>query len=152
MKLIGDNITAKLDEKGRMAIPAAFKKRLLLAEVNSFVLKKDNENDCLLLYPMKEWEEKDAFLKAKLNDFDPRHKRFKAEFYRNTSEVEMDGSGRLNLPQKLLSMVGIDKDVLVKGGGEILEFWNPDTYEGAALSPDEFAKLGQDIFGNDPVF
>lgn len=151
MKLIGDNITAKLDDKGRIAIPAVFKKRLLASDVASFVLKKDNENECLLLYPMKEWEDKDAFLQANLNDFDPRHKRYKAEFYRNTSEVEMDGSGRLNLPQKLLQMVGIEKDVLVKGNGSILEFWNPDTYEGVALSPEEFAKLGQDIFGSSPI-
>ncbi len=150
MRLIGDNTTAKLDDKGRMVIPSAFKKRLLSEEVKSFVLKKDNENACLLLYPKSVWDEKDTILNERLNDFNPSHRRFKSEYYRNTCEVEMDSNGRLNLPAKLLEMVGIDKDVLVKGGGVTLEFWKPETYESTALSPDEFAQLGQDIFGGDP--
>ncbi len=151
MRFIGDNITAKLDDKGRLVIPSAFKKRLLSEDAKSFVLKKDNENACLLLYPKLIWDDKDKFLNEKLNDFIPSHQRFKREFYRNTCEVEMDSNGRLNLPDKLLKMVGIDKEVLVKGGGAVLEFWKPETYDDTALTPEEFAQLGQEIFGNDPL-
>ncbi len=151
MKLIGDSITAKLDDKGRMVVPSVFKKRLLSESVTSFVLKKDNEDACLLLYPKFVWDEKDKFLSERLNDFNPSHQRFKREYYRNTSEIEMDGNGRLNLPSRLLEMVGIDKEILVKGGGVVLEFWKPDAYESTALSPEEFSKLGQEIFGSDPL-
>ncbi len=151
MKLIGDNIIAKLDDKGRMIVPAQFKKRLLADNVTSFVLKKDNANACLLLYPREVWDEKDKYLSARLNDFDPAHKLFKSEFYRDTFELDMDGSGRLNLPQKLLDKVGIEKELLVKGSGANLEFWKPEVYEGEALSAEAFMKLGKEIFGSDPI-
>lgn len=149
MKLIGDNVIAKLDDKGRVIVPALFKKRLLAAEVTSFVLKKDNSNECLLLFPRSVWDEKDKYLNSRLNDFDPQHKLFKAEFYRDTFELDMDGNGRLNLPKKMLDKVGIEKELLVKGSGVNLEFWKPEVYEGEALSAEEFMKLGKTIFGSD---
>lgn len=149
MKLIGDNVKAKLDDKGRVIVPALFKKRLLAAEVTSFVLKKDNSSDCLLLYPKNVWDDKDDYLNSKLNDFDPAHKLFKAEFYRDTFELDMDGSGRLNLPKNMMEKVGIEKELLVKGSGTNLEFWKPEVYEGEALSSEAFMKLGKEIFGSD---
>ena len=97
------------------------------------------------------WDELDEFLEKNLKKFDPKHIRYKAEHYRNVCEVEMDVNGRLNLPTSLLNLAGIDKDVLVKGAGDTLEFWNPAVYENTSLSPEEFAQLGQEIFGDDSI-
>ena len=45
------NIEAKADAKGRVFIPATFRKQLQAASEERLVLRKDVYQDCLVLYP-----------------------------------------------------------------------------------------------------
>ena len=46
----------KVDAKGRLMLPVAFKKQLAPVTENGFVLKRAVFQPCLELYPMQEWE------------------------------------------------------------------------------------------------
>ena len=61
------NIEAKADAKGRIFVPAAFRKRLQGANEEFLVLRKDIFQDCLVLYPGTVWENEIETLRARLN-------------------------------------------------------------------------------------
>ena len=65
------NIEVKADEKGRIFVPATY--RRILAEMGSkrLVMRRDTDNECLIFYPEQVWNEKVSGLRAVLDEWDP---------------------------------------------------------------------------------
>ena len=61
------NIEAKMDAKGRLFIPAQFRRQLQSASEERLIMRKDVFQDCLVLYPERVWEDELNELKTKLN-------------------------------------------------------------------------------------
>ncbi len=148
MSFVG-NFTVKTDAKNRMALPAPFRKMLNEGEKTSFILQKDIFQNCLILYPLDEWNLQMERLRKSLNPYNSKHKRFKSQFLRNTAEISLDSGGRILLPQKLMQLVDITKEIEVAGADTTIEIWNKKTYEEYSLESDEFATLTEEILGND---
>lgn len=148
MSFVGD-YTVKADVKGRVAIPSAFRKLLENEVGERFVFQKDVFQNCMNLYPIKIWENKVAELKRKLNNYNRNHKRFRAQFFRDTAEVEMDKSGRLLFPKRIAEVMGLEKELVLAGVDEYIEVWNKTIYNENAMSDEEFAQLAEDIMGKD---
>jgi len=91
---IGD-YTAKVDAKGRIVLPSAFKKQLDPAANERFVVKKDVFEKCLVLFPMDEWERQVAIIRSKLNPYNKEHNRFLRGFYKVTAELALDSNNRI---------------------------------------------------------
>ena len=113
---------AKIDEKGRLKVPARFRQKLVElygADVFMTVVREGQLN----IYPMKEWEEKEQAF-AKVPDSLPEKHRFMltANYYGN--EKTVDEQGRLPIPQHLRDKVGIDGEVAVLGMGKMLVVMN----------------------------
>jgi MraZ protein len=83
---IGD-YTVKLDSKGRLSFPAAFKKQMKDASSEGFVLKRDVFEKCLILYPMEEWERQNAMISEKTNPYNKEHAKFLRMFYASTQKI-----------------------------------------------------------------
>ena len=66
VKFIGE-YTAKVDDKGRIVFPAAFKSLMPSDEPMMFVVKKDIFADCLEMYTWSEWERQSEETKSRLN-------------------------------------------------------------------------------------
>ena len=66
MQFLG-NIEAKVDAKGRVFIPASFRKILAEGGEERLVLRKDVYQDCLVLYPESVWMETQDQLRSRLN-------------------------------------------------------------------------------------
>ncbi|MBO7724429.1 MAG: cell division/cell wall cluster transcriptional repressor MraZ, partial [Paludibacteraceae bacterium] len=49
------NIEAKLDAKGRVFVPASYRKLLVCREKEQLVVRKDPDMNCLILYPENVW-------------------------------------------------------------------------------------------------
>ncbi len=148
MSFVGDYMV-KADSKGRIAIPAVFRKVLSREECTRLVLRKDIYQHCLVLIPEKEWENQVAVLRQKLNDYNREHKKFKAQFFRDTAEVEVDGSGRILLPRKFMDVMELDKDVVLAGMDKVIEIWNKKSYDDNQMDGDDFANLAEKILGNE---
>ena len=79
VKFIGE-YTGKVDDKGRIIFPSAFKSLMLNEKDMRFVVKKDIYEDCLEMYTYQEWERQSEEVKAKLNFFNRKHAAFWREF------------------------------------------------------------------------
>ena len=145
---IGD-YTCKVDAKGRVTFPSAFKKQMDSAEGDHFVVKKDIFEKCLVLYPMEEWNRQNRLIREKINPYDKEHNRFLRNFYRGTAEVSLDGNSRLLIPKRLLDTVEVSKEVIMAGQDGKIEIWARHLYEQMQESEDDFAHLAQKIMGND---
>lgn len=141
---IGD-YTAKVDAKGRIVLPSAFKKQLDQAANERFVVKKDVFEKCLVLFPMDEWERQVAIIRSKLNPYNKEHNRFLRGFYKGTAELALDSNNRILIPKRLLELVDIDKDVVLAGQDGKIELWSQDTYDAIEEKEDDFAALAEKI-------
>ncbi|MHC1703953.1 MAG: division/cell wall cluster transcriptional repressor MraZ [Tenuifilaceae bacterium] len=144
---IGD-YGCKVDEKGRVLFPAAFKKQTVSASPDRFVVKKDIFESCLVLFPMEEWERQNTLIRKNTNPYNKEHNKFLREFYRGTAEVTLDSSGRLLIPKRLLELVGAERELILAGMDGKIEIWAKDKYEGVRSGENEFAQLAEKIMGS----
>ena len=129
--MLRGNAETKIDEKGRLKVPADFKKvfELECPESKFYITSVDGKT--ARIYPMDEWRRIEEKL-AKLGSFNAAKKKFlnKVNYYGQT--VEMDGQGRLLLPQTLREAAGLMGDVSVYGNLTYLEVRNADVAKSLA--------------------
>jgi len=147
---IGDYV-CKVDEKGRMLFPAAFKKQNKSASPDRYVLKKDIFEGCLVLYTMEEWERQNALIRRNTNPYNREHNKFLREFYRGTAELVLDSSGRLLLPKRLLEMINANKEIALTGQDSRIEIWAKEVYDSHVTDENSFADLAEKILGSTPL-
>lgn len=113
-----------LDAKGRLAIPMRYRDAIQEACEGRMVLTYSAfDNGALYLYPLKEWERvRDDVLK--LSTFDRAHRSLQRKLVGSASTVEPDANGRIQLPQTLRNVAGLEKKVLLLGMGSRFEIWN----------------------------
>jgi MraZ protein len=115
--------TINLDTKGRMAMPSRYRDLLMSQYDGRLVATIDIDEKCLLLYPIDEWEEIQGKLE-KLSSFDPKSRRAQRMLIGHATDLEMDGSGRILLPQILRDRAELDKHVALVGQGKKFEIWS----------------------------
>jgi len=144
-------ISCKLDTKGRILFPAAFKKQIPAAAQEKFVIKKDIFEDCLVVYPYNEWERQVDIIRKKLNPYNKDHNRFLRGFFRGTAEIELDASNRVLLPKRLVEKIKAEKELVLIGLDTKLEIWSKELYDELNNQDDDFAQLAEDILGNEDL-
>jgi MraZ protein len=147
VNFIGD-YTCKLDEKGRVLLPAAFIKQMASGLQERFVIKKDIFENCLILYPMSEWERQNQILRRNTNPYNREHNQFLREFYKGTADLMLDASNRLLIPKRLLERISADREIVMAGQLGKIEIWPTDIYEKQGLEDGQFAALAEKIMGN----
>jgi len=119
--MLRGNIPAKVDEKGRLKIPAAFLEELKGFGDQFYVTSETGET--ARIYPMKVWEE----IEAKLSRLSS-HNRTKEKFLTWTNyygqAVEIDGQGRILIPPVLREAALMKGEVDVNGSLTYLEVRN----------------------------
>jgi MraZ protein len=139
----------KVDAKGRLMMPVAFKKQLASVTEKGFVLKRAVFQPCLELYPMQEWESLMQNVN-KLNRFKKKNNDFIRRFTAGVKSVDLDVSGRLLIPKDLVGFAGITKEIVVTSAVNIIEIWDKDKYEKAIDdAANDFADLAEDVMGQD---
>ncbi len=145
---IGD-ITFKLDTKGRFLFPSAYKKQITTSIRDSYVVKKDVFEKCLILYQIDEWERQVNIIRSKLNPYNREHSNFLRGFYKNTAEVTLDGNNRILISKKLLSLIDAKKELQLIGMDNKIEIWAKENYENIEDNDDDFALLTEKILGKE---
>ena len=113
-----------LDEKNRLNIPAKFRKALDPVNDRTFILTRGFDQ-CLLLYPLNEWQEVETQL-SQLSSIRSRDRDFVRSITRYATPVQYDGQGRIQIPEALINFSGIQKDVKVIGMIKKIECWDPE--------------------------
>ncbi len=139
----------KVDAKGRVMLPVAMKKQLSSIIEKGFVVKRAVFQPCLELYPIDEWEKMMQKV-GKLNKFKPKNNDFIRRFSAGVKLVELDSTGRLQIPKDLVAFAGINKNLVLSSAINIVEIWDKDRYEKAIDDAAvDFAELAEEVMGND---
>jgi len=112
-----------LDSKGRLAVPTRHRDSLMRQSEGRVVITVNHEERCLWLYPQPEWEEIERRL-VNLPSLDRAAGRLKRILIGHATDAELDGNGRVLLPQPLREFAGIDKRVVLIGQGNKFEIWD----------------------------
>ena len=132
------NIDAKADVKGRVFVPAVFRKTLQTAGETHLVLRKDIFQNCLILYPASVWNNELSELRGKLNKWDEEQQQIFRQFSLEVEIVEIDTNGRILIPKKYMQLAKIEADVRFVGLDYTIEIWNKDILEKGTFSPAAF--------------
>jgi MraZ protein len=144
MQFLG-NMEAKTDAKGRVFVPACFRKTLQNAGEDYLVLRKDIFQDCLVLYPGSVWENEIEMLRSRLNKWNSDQQQIFRQFVLDAERIEIDASGRILIPKRYLQLVGIDTDVRFLGVDDTFEIWAKEKLEKPLVSPEEFSTKIQQL-------
>ena len=118
------NIEAKADAKGRVFIPATFRKQLQAASEERLVLRKDVYQDCLVLYPESVWFATQNQLRCRLNKWNAKQQMIFRQFVSDAEVMTPDGNGTHPAPKNVtLQMAGIQSDVRFIGVDNTIEIW-----------------------------
>jgi MraZ protein len=112
-----------MDAKGRLAMPLRQREPLLSQCDGRIVVTIDTQTACLVVYPLPEWERIEGEVQA-LPALKPAVKRFQRLVLGYATDVELDGSGRMLLPQSLREYAQLDKKLVLVGQGNKLEIWS----------------------------
>ncbi len=146
LNLIGVH-ECKMDAKGRVSIPSGLKKQLLALLDQGFVLKRSVFQNCLELYPMQEWEQTMSKVN-KLNRFVKKNNDFIRMFTAGVKLVEVDGSGRINVPKDLMTFAGLQSELVLSASVGTIEIWDKARYEETINNPSvDFSQLAEDVMG-----
>jgi MraZ protein len=125
LRFIGTHFQT-VDPKGRIVLPARFKRLLTPQDQETVVLTGGREN-CLVLYPLSEWVRLAEILDA-LPKGEGKRDAIRT-ISDTTTELELDASGRVTVPREFLDKVGIDRDVALVGQLRYIELWSRASYE-----------------------
>jgi MraZ protein len=129
------NAPAKIDDKGRLKVPTAF--RALIHEKHGDELYVTSlQGTSVLIYPLPVWLEIEEQL-AKAPQSHPAVKKFKKHTSYYGAVAEMDSQGRVSIQPLLRDSAQMTGDVAVLGQQTYLEVWNNDKFR-ADLHGDPF--------------
>lgn len=112
-----------LDTKGRMAIPTRYRAPIMECCDGKLVVTIDFDK-CLLIYPLPEWQEVEAKILRLPNIANPDARALQRIVVGHASEYEMDGNGRILLPQPLREIAQLDKRAVLVGQINKFELWD----------------------------
>ncbi len=142
MSLFTGEYECKLDDKGRLTLPAKVKSKLPEVSGNQLILSLGLE-PCLVLYPMVEYRKIYSRIAA-MNEFNEEFRILQRNFFRRIAEVELDGAGRLLIPKTMAKYARLEKELMLVGMGNRIELWNAGMYEEFIINDNqEFSKLAQ---------
>ena len=131
--------TPKLDDKGRLFLPAKFRDRL----AEGLVVTQGQEN-CLVVWPSDVFaaEAERAAARPMTNRAARSYARV---LFAGGEETTPDKQGRIGVPANLRAYAGLEREVVVIGVRDRLEIWNPTRWqEFQAAALEEFADLDED--------
>jgi len=117
-----------LDAKGRLAMPARYRDRLLESCGGQMIATIALEERCLWIYPLPAWEAVEQQLRNAPN-MHPAVKRLSRLLIGNANEIELDGNGRFVVPPLLREHAGLDKKVMLVGQLSKFELWSEEAWQ-----------------------
>lgn len=142
---IGDYL-CKIDNKGRVVLPAAHRKVLMALQEDCVVLRKNLFVNCIDLFPKKEWQAETVSLQGSCSQFNRKQAQFLREYFRGAMEVELDSAGRILIPKPMMEVFGGQTELNVVAVGSHIEIWEKAQYEASRIPQDDLAGLADELY------
>ena len=133
------NIEVRLDSKGRIFIPAHYRK--ILSEMGSshIIMRRDTDNECLIFYPEHIWQKKVEQLRSALDEWESEDQLILMQFMSEAEILDMDNQGRVLLQKRHLDMINADQNGLFVGMLDRFALWNPTTFNEKQMPSSDLA-------------
>ena len=131
-----------LDAKGRLALPAAFRKALVEAGETQLVVTRHITKPCLVAYPFAAWVAFEERVGA-LSDFDETIEALQQLYVAEAHECAIDKLGRVVVPPAHRDFAGLTKDCTLVGQVKKLTIWSTTNWQDEQA--DQKSKVGQDL-------
>jgi MraZ protein len=125
--MLRGNSLAKLDEKGRLKLPAAFR-ALLEPKFGTEFFVTSLRGESVRVYPMEVWLRIEERL-ARASSLNPSVMRFKSAVNYFGQSSPMDAQGRILIHPLLRERADVRGEVVVLGQQDFLEVWNRNAFE-----------------------
>ncbi len=135
------NTEVRLDEKGRMFIPANYRKILQQMRSERIVMRRDTDNACLIMYPEEVWNRKVEELSRALNEWDAGDQMILMQFVADAEYLEPDSQGRILLQKRNLQQIGASGDMLIVGLMNRFAVWDKQMFEQKRISQKDLAEM-----------
>jgi len=135
-----------IDEKGRVAIPSSYRKRLMEMEgCGGRLVVTTHWDGCLLIYPLPEWEIVEEHVR-KLPNSKPAVRNLQRFLLGNAMDRDLDGQGRLLIPPDMRETARLEGQAMLVAQGNKFELWDEQRWEhicnGVLEDPDALAAGG----------
>lgn len=131
---------AKVDVKGRVFLPAAFRKILEEKGIGQIVVRRDVFQECLVIYPLPSWNSQTDILREKLSRWNRDQQQIYRQFVAEAETMALDSSGRLLISRRSIQAAGIKTGVRFIGMGDTIELWALENIEGHRIDDGNFAR------------
>ena len=133
--------TPKLDEKGRIFLPAKFRDGL----PDGLVVTRGQDR-CLAIWPLADFAEQTQQLRNAPSS-SKQVRDYQRMLASGASDETLDKQGRLTIPAPLRTYAGLDKDVVVVGAINRVEVWDAAAWQTYSEAQEaEFAEMNDDVF------
>lgn len=130
----------KIDEKGRLTIPAKLRSEL----GDNFIVTRGLDG-CLFIYKKETWEKIINNYQELPNVKEARN--FMRFFLSGATNLEFDKQGRINISQPLIKYADLSKDTIIIGVGDRLEIWSNDRWKNLLTeNEDNFSEMADNLF------
>lgn len=146
MRFLG-NIEAKADAKGRVFLPAVFRKVLQQEGVDQLVMRKDVHEKCLVLYPDRVWNEQMDDIRSRLNRWNKKQQSVFRQLVSDVELVTLDGNGRMLISRRMQEKAEIEQTVRFIGVGDTIEIWAAKDEEEPFMDTEEFGAAMEELMG-----
>lgn len=128
----------KIDAKGRLPLPPAFRKAL---GAQGGALVATRLDGCVALYGESEWQRLETQLR-RLPAFARQTKALTRHLASQAADCSIDSQGRVLIPPTLRGLAGLKREAIVVGALDRVEVWAPDAW---ALFLRESERLLEDV-------
>ena len=132
----------KIDKKGRVSVPAAFRSYLTTQGYNGFVSYPSFSNSALECCTQDRIERLSNSIDS-LNPFEEKRDYFATSILSESTNLQFDSEGRISLSSKLLKHAKIKNSMLFVGQGQTFQIWEPTSFEKFKTSARKKANLNR---------
>ena len=130
----------KLDEKGRLILPAKFRDGL----GDGLVMTKGQER-CIVIWPAESFQEYAESLRARSTN-NEKVRAYTRVFFSSAFDDVADKQGRVTIPTPLRQWAGLNRDLVVVGADTRIEVWDAAAWDHyLALQEPGFSTLDEEI-------
>ena len=120
MVFFGGTYNVKLDEKGRVPVPVAFRKRLAESDKEQMVCRFNADFNCLKIFTMSVWDEECKKMYENFDEYEDKDAAFLEDFFKTSYYLDIDSSGRILLNKTLKSFIKAENEVTFSGNGKYI--------------------------------
>ncbi|MDR0712141.1 MAG: hypothetical protein LBF67_07345 [Prevotellaceae bacterium] len=134
--------TCKLDDKGRVPFPAAFRAAAASGDGQvRLVVQREPAVKYLTIMTQAVCEQEIAFFEQSLDSYDDEQRQLIDDLYQNMEALDVDAAGRIQVPKRFVEKASISKEVVFVGMGNKIKLWDKATYDGGVMSDEEAVAL-----------